>query len=77
MEEAMNKSLAIIAGTVAILSGALFTSNSAVAGGSVSAPSKYAHANRVASQQAQLRQAGRTDFPITEYSSSSARNRNR
>jgi len=77
MEEAMNKSLAIIAGTVAILSGALFTSDSALAGGSVSAPSKYAHANRVASQQAQLRQAGRTDFPITEYSSSSARNRNR
>jgi hypothetical protein len=75
MEEAMNKSLAIIAGTVAILSGALFTSNSAVAGGSVSAPSKYAHANRVASQQAQLRQAGRSDFGITEFSSSSAKHR--
>jgi hypothetical protein len=75
MEEAMNKSLAIIAGTVAILSGALFTSNSAVAGGSVSAPSKYAHANRVASQQAQFHHAGRNDFGITEFSSSSAKRR--
>ena len=70
----MIKSLAVIAGTAAILSGALLASDLAVAGGSTSAPSKYAHANRVMSQQAN-RQAGRTEYPITEYSSSSARNR--
>jgi hypothetical protein len=67
----MHKSLAVIAATVALLSAA---SDLAVAGGSVSAPSKYAHANRVMSQQA-TRQAVRADYPITEYSSSSARNR--
>jgi hypothetical protein len=73
----MYKRLAVIAGTLAILSAALLTSNHAVAGGgSASAPSKYAHANKVASQQANInRQAGRTDYQITEYSSSSARNR--
>jgi hypothetical protein len=70
----MHKSLAAIAATVALLSGTLLTSDLAVAGASASAPSKYAHANRVMSQQAS-RQAGRTDYPITEYSSSSARNR--
>ena len=72
----MYQRLAVIAGTLAILSAALLTSNHAVAGGSASAPSKYAHANRVASQQANAyRQVGRTDYQITEYSSSSARNR--
>jgi len=72
----MNKSLAVIAGTAAILFGALLTSESAVAGGSTSAPSKYAGANRVMSQQTNMnRQAGRTDYLITEYSSSSARHR--
>jgi hypothetical protein len=70
----MYKSLAVIAGTLTILSAALLTSNHAVAGGSASAPSKYAHANRVASQQAQS-QLVRSDFAITEYSSSSGRRR--
>jgi len=74
MEETMHKSLAVIAGTVALLSGALLTSDLALAGGSASAPSKYAHANRVMSQQAN-QQAGRTNYPITEYSSSSMRSR--
>ena len=71
----MRKSLAAFAGTFAILSVALLlTSGTAGAGASASAPSKYAHANRLASQQAQS-QVGRNDFGITEYSSSSARHR--
>jgi hypothetical protein len=70
----MYKYLAATAGTIAILSAAVLTSNHAVAGGSASAPSKYAHANRVASQQAQS-QLVRSDFAITEYSSSSAKRR--
>jgi len=67
--------LAAIAGTLAILSLTVLISGRAEAGASASAPSKYAHANRVASQQAQLRQAGRNDFGITEFSSSSAKHR--
>jgi hypothetical protein len=51
-------------------------SDRADAGASASAPSKNQRANQVASQQSQLnRTAGRNDFGITEYSSSSARNR--
>jgi hypothetical protein len=76
MEEAMFKCLAAIAGTLVILSGALLMSDRADAGASASAPSKNQRANQVASQQSQLnRTAGRNDFGITEYSSSSARNR--
>jgi len=67
--------LAAIAGTLAILSLTVLISGRAEAVASASAPSKYAHANRVASQQAQLRQAGRNDFGITEFSSSSAKHR--
>jgi hypothetical protein len=75
MEAAMFKCLATITGTLAILSGALLVSDRAEAGASASAPSKYARANQVAAQQQVNRQAGRNDFGITEYSSSSARNR--
>jgi hypothetical protein len=76
MEEAMYKSLATIAGALTILSGALLVSDRAEAGASASAPSKYSRVNYVASQQGQInRTAGRNDFGITEYSSSSARNR--
>jgi len=71
----MYRCLAAIAGTLAILSLTVLISGRAEAGASASAPSKYAHANRVASQQAQLRQAGRNDFGITEFSSSSAKHR--
>src|ERR1700680_1649265 len=74
MEATMYKYLATIAGTLAILSGALLVSHRAEAGASASAPSKYARANQLASQQT-VRQAGRNDFGITEYSSSSARKR--
>jgi len=74
MEAVMHKNLATIAGTLAILSGALVVSDRAEAGASASAPSKYARAQHAASNQT-VRQAGRNDFGITEYSSSSARHR--
>jgi hypothetical protein len=78
MEAAMYKSLATITGTLAILSGAMLVSDRAEAGASASAPSKYSRANQLASQQGQInRTAGKNDFGITEYSSSSARNRSR
>jgi len=69
----MYKSLATIAGALAILCGALLVSDSAQAGASASAPSKYTRAsNQLVMQQGQTK---RNDFGITEYSSSSARNR--
>jgi len=69
----MFKCLATIAGTFVILSGALLLSNRAEAGASASAPSKNQHANQqLVMQQGQTK---RNDFGITEYSSSSARNR--
>jgi hypothetical protein len=74
MEAAMYKSLATIAGVLAILCGALLVSDSAQAGASASAASKNQH--MATQQQGQInRTAGRNDFGITEYSSSSARNR--
>jgi hypothetical protein len=76
MEEAMFKRLAIITGALVLVSAAVLIAERAEAGASASAPSKYSRANQLASQQAQThRQAGRNDFGITEYSSSSARNR--
>jgi hypothetical protein len=69
----MYKSLATIAGALTILSGAVLVSDRAEAGASASAPSKNQRANQLVLQQGQTnRQAG---FGITEYSSSSARNR--
>lgn len=70
----MYKSLAAIAGALAILCGALLVSDSAQAGASASAPSKYSNSKQTAMQQAQNNRH-RNDFGITEYSSSSARNR--
>jgi hypothetical protein len=73
MEAAMHKSLGTIAGAFAILSATLLTCGSAEAGASASAPSKYSHANQVASaNQARANRQGHS--AITEYSSSSARN---
>jgi hypothetical protein len=69
----MFRYLATIAGTLAILCGALLVSDRAEAGASASAPSKYNHANQVAAAQQTSRQAHRNDFGITEYSSSSAK----
>jgi hypothetical protein len=73
MEAAMTKRPATITGMAAVLAAALLVSAGAEAGGSMSAPSKYRNANQVATPQAQTtRTATRTNFPITEYSSSSA-----
>jgi hypothetical protein len=75
MEAAM-KCLATITGALAIVVAALLASGGAEAGGSVSAASKYGHANQVAAIQARTgRQARGSDFAITEYSSSSAKTR--
>jgi hypothetical protein len=69
----MTKRLATITGTAAILTTALLVPGGAEAGGSMSAPSKYRNSNQVATYQPQTnRTATRTNFPITEYSSSSA-----
>jgi hypothetical protein len=72
----MFKCLATITGALVLVSAAVLISDRAEAGASASAPSKYSHASQLASQQAQTnRQAGKHGFGITEYSSSSARNR--
>ena len=70
MEAIMSKCLAAVAGTVAILSAALFTPAQA-GGGATSAASKYGHSSQVVTNQ--TRTARPTDFAITEYSSSSAK----
>ena len=72
----MYKSLATIAGTLAILAAALLTSGRAEAGASASAPSKYGRTSQVAAGDLVRtnRQARKPDFGITEYSSSSVRN---
>jgi hypothetical protein len=66
---------ATITGTLAIVAAALLASGHAEAGSSASAPSKYGRSSQVvAIHQAQTnRQAQRSDFAITEFSSSSAR----
>ena len=65
---------ATITGTLAILAVALLASGSAQAGGATSAASKYGHTHQLAANQARVnRQAQRSGFAITEYSSSSAR----
>ena len=65
---------ATVTATLALLSAALLVSGRAEAGASASAPSKYAaaHTTQVAAMRTH-RQAQRSDFAITEYSSSSAR----
>ena len=70
---------ATITGALAILAAGMLVSGAQAGGGSMSAPSKYAHVNRIsAANQVQTnRQAQRSDFAITEYSSSSARHPSR
>jgi len=58
-----------LATTVAIIAATLVIPNAVNAGASASAPSKYAQTNRASQQQ-----AGRHNYPITEYSSSVRRN---
>ena len=64
-----------LTGSLAILSALLLPFDRAEAGASASAPSKYGHTSQVATarQVTTTRQARRTDFAITEYSSSSAK----
>jgi hypothetical protein len=71
----MLRSRITIAGMLVIVAAALGAGR-AEAGASASAASKYTNATRVASvhQVRAGRQARGTDFAITEYSSSSARN---
>jgi hypothetical protein len=64
----MRKYVAVMTGVAAILAVATLTSSSVNAGGSSSAPSKYA----AQTHSAHLR-ADQTRYPITEYSSSSRR----
>jgi hypothetical protein len=74
MEAAMYKRLASVTGALAILAAALLASGGAEAGASASAASKYTRTHQVAAYQARTtRQAQKSDFAITEYSSSSAR----
>jgi hypothetical protein len=64
---------ATITGTLALLAAALLVSGRAEAGASASAASKYGHSTQVAAVHQPNRQAQRSDFAITEYSSSSAK----
>jgi hypothetical protein len=73
MEDAMCKRLVIILGTIAVISGSLLPIDRAAAGGSSSAPSKYNNHLASASQAQTNRRAPKSEFAITEYSSS-ARN---
>ena len=74
MEEVMFKRPAAIVGTLAVLFAVGSLSDRAQAGASASAPSKNTRASQLAAQQANHKTA-KNDFAITEYSSSSARNR--
>jgi hypothetical protein len=69
----MYKYLATMTGALAILAGSLLVSDRAEAGASASAPSKYGRTSQVAAHQVRTdRQAQRSGFAITEFSSSSA-----
>jgi hypothetical protein len=72
LEEAMTTRLAAI--TLTILFAAVSLTGRAEAGASASAPSKNARANQLAAQQTNHKTA-KNDVGITEYSSSSSRNR--
>jgi len=67
----MSKTIAL-AGAVAIAAASLLLAKPAFAGGSVSAPSKYGQSHQVVAAH-QVRHPQRIDYPITEYSSSSAK----
>jgi hypothetical protein len=72
MEMAMLK--ATITGTLALLAAAVLVSGPAAAGGgATSAASKYGHSTTQVAAVQTSRQVRRTEFGITEYSSSSAR----
>jgi hypothetical protein len=68
----MYKCLAIIAGTLALLAGSMLAPERAEARGGTIATLKDTHTSQV-HQPRTTRQAQRSGFGITEYSSSSAR----
>jgi hypothetical protein len=68
----MSRIFALVGVTLAIGFATLLLAQPASAGGSVSAPSKYSP-NRQVVVAHQVRQPQKTDFAITEYSSSSAK----
>jgi hypothetical protein len=72
LEETMTTRLAAIA--LAVLFAAVSLTGRAEAGASASAPSKNTRANQLAAQQTNHKTA-KNDVGITEYSSSSSRNR--
>jgi len=75
MEAGMSKYRITIAGTLVIAAAALLAPGCAEAGASASAASKYPHTAQVAAaHQVRTDRLARSNFPITEYSSSSARN---
>jgi hypothetical protein len=72
MEAAMRRASITVSFT--LLAAALLVSGRAEAGASGSAPSKYTKTSQVVTHQAPtIRQARKSDFLITEYSSSSFR----
>jgi hypothetical protein len=72
----MYKRLATVTGVLAIIAAAVLATGRAEAGASASAPSKYSNRSQVATADQMRRDqlAQRRNFPITEYSSSSAKN---
>jgi hypothetical protein len=69
----MSKTFVVVSAALALALGAvsLLMAQPAAAGASASAPSKYS-SNRQAVATHQVRQPQRTDFAITEFSSSSS-----
>lgn len=59
--------------TIAVAAAPLLLTQPAQAGGSASAPSKYRPNDQRVAAAHQVRQPQKTDFAITEYSSSSAK----
>ena len=68
----MSRTIALIGMTLAIGFATLLLAQPASAGASASAPSKYSQNRQVVLVQ-HVRQPQKTDFAITEYSSSSAK----
>jgi hypothetical protein len=71
MEGAMSRTFVLVGTTLAIAISPLLLAQPASAGASASAPSKYGQSHQVVAAH-QVRHSVKTDYPITEYSSSSA-----
>jgi len=68
----MSRTLALTGMTLAIAAAPLLLAQPASAGASASAPSKYSQSHQTVVAH-QARHPTRTDYPITEYSSSAAK----